>query len=148
MKRPDIVPKTIEEKRYPIRRPNIDMPVVVARVAARGSIAQPLIEAIAAVGAVLKDTPGRKWIPASFGQRFRGHRAKTHIQVAVLRPHHDRPSALARLALSTETLVKIAVPVCGDHRPDKCPLVQTRLAGYRPRLFLHSLQRWHQYGHQ
>lgn len=85
MERPGIVPKTIEEKRYPIRRLNIDMLVVVARVAAaRGSIAQPLIDAIAAVGAVLKDTPCRKWIPASFGQGFRGHRAKTHFQVTVL----------------------------------------------------------------
>ena len=111
MKRPDIVPKTIEENRYPIRRPNIDMSVVVARVVARGSIAQPLIEAIAAVGAVLEDTPCRKGIVASFGQGFRGHRAKTHIQVAVLRPHHDRPSTLARFALSTETFVKIIVPI-------------------------------------
>ena len=148
MKRPDIIPITIDEKRYPICRPNIDMPVVIARIAARGSIAQPLIEAIAAVGAVLKDTPCRKRIPASFRQRLGSHRAKAHIQVMVLRLHHDRPPALARLALSTETLMKIAVPVCGEHRPDKCPLVKTRLTGYRPRLFLHPLQCRHQNRHQ
>jgi len=112
---PDVVPKTIEENRYPVRRPDVDVPVVVAGVAARGPVAQPLIEPVAAVGAVLKNAPGREGIPAAFGQGLGGHRAKTHVQVVVLRPHHDRPAALARLALPAEALVKIAVPVRGEH---------------------------------
>ena len=45
---PDIVPIAIEKNRYPIGRPDIDVPVVIARVAARISIAQPLVEAVAA----------------------------------------------------------------------------------------------------
>ena len=49
VERPDVVPETIEKDRYPICGSNVDVSVVVARVAARGSIAQPLIEAIAAV---------------------------------------------------------------------------------------------------
>lgn len=147
-KRPDIVPITIEKNRYLIRRLDIDVLIVVARVAARVSIAQPLVEAVTAEGAVIEDTPCGKRIEASLGQRFGGRRAQAHIQIVVLRPHHDGPSAIARLAFAAETLVKIAVSIRGEHRPDQRPLMQTRLADYRPRLLFHPLQGRHQYRQQ
>jgi len=61
--RPHIVPVTIKKDRYFMCRPVIDTPPVVPFLSTSTgySIAEPLIETIAAIAAVAKYSPGRKW---------------------------------------------------------------------------------------